>query len=88
MLGVNSMERRTITVENMRNIKTGLAFPILSVITPVMKEHANWNRKIIENTDESSTNVRPLCFRKMPRKVLGRIPPVKRKKKATFIFNK
>lgn len=77
------MERRTITVENIRNIKTGLAFPILSVITPVIKEHANWNRKIIENTDESSTNVRPLCFRKIPRKVLGRIPPAK---KESYIY--
>lgn len=80
------MERRTMKVENMRNVKTGLAFPILSVIIPVIKEHASWIRKIIESTDESSTNVSPLCFRKIPRKVLGMIPPAK--KKATFNFNK
>ena len=75
------MQRRTKVVENIRNIKTGLAFPILSAIMPVTEEHMNWKRKTIENTDESSTKESPFCFKKIPRKTLGIHPPEKKKKK-------
>lgn len=79
IFGVKHIETRTKQVETIRNIKIGLAFPILSVIMPVTEQQRNWKTNIIENTDESSTSVTPRSVMKILRKILGRLPAAKRK---------
>lgn len=79
IFGVKHIETRTKQVESIRNIKTGLAFPILSVTTPVTEQQRNWKTNIIKNTEESSTSVTPRSVMKILRKILGRLPAAKRK---------
>lgn len=74
------MQITVVIVLNIRNINTGLEFPILSAMIPDTVAHKDWNRKVTENTVENSTRDNPFCIMKTERNKPGTLPAVKIKK--------